>query len=69
MTSLNLLVKGIKFAMYIKVYYKGDKDLDVIGNITAVKVLLNKGILLAYRGSEYRSLFLGDIKEIILKED
>lgn len=66
---MNHLVKAIRFAMYIKVYYKGAKELDVIGNIDSVKIINTKNILLAYRGENYRSLFLGDIEKIIFKED
>lgn len=55
--------------MYIKVFYKGAKELDVIGNIDCIKIINTKNLVLAYRGEDYRSLFLGDIEKIILKED
>lgn len=54
--------------MYIKVYFKGD-ELDVFGNLTAVKFLPDKKLLLLYQGGYFRSLFLDDIEKIILKEE
>lgn len=54
--------------MYIKVYFKGN-ELDVLGNIDAVRIIPGKKLLIAYRGEENRSLFLDDIEKIILKED
>lgn len=51
----------------IKVYYP-DGEIDFIDFIDSVKFDLDKGYLLAYRGKEFRSLVLSDLKKVIIKE-